>query len=875
MRLFWHSGLREDVDAELEFHLEMHVRDLTAAGRSPAAAREEAERRFGELRRVREACISIDQRRREREHRREVFTDMLQDLWFAFRALRKSPGFALLAVLCIGLGVGVTSTILSAVHAILIRPLPYQGAEELVAIYARRAALDEHGVNIAYPDYVSWREDNKSFTDVGMWTWQALAFSGEGEPERVEGAMVTPNLFNLLGVRPLLGRNFLPEELSTTTPVRVVLLSYGLWQRRFGGDRGIVGRTITVDGFPHQVVGVMSQGFGFPDRGQAWLPFTVESWGAERANRGYAGAIARLKPGVSLTQAQRDLDVISARLVQEFPNDNRGWDAEAVSLREDLVGDMRRPLMVFLGAVGFVLLIVCANVANLMLTRGAARQREMAVRVAIGAGRQRLVRQLLTESMVLAGIGGLVGIAIAAVGVRLYGQAVPDGLPWYVTLRLDGMTVLFTVAIAVLTGILFGLMPAFRSTDLNLSGALREGTGGSGEGRQRARLRSALVVAEVALCLVLMIGAALLIQSYRALQGTQLGFERRGVLTLRLSLPRSTYDQPDKRTLFYATLFDRLAALPGISAVGSAQGIPMSGWNLQANMDIEGRPPRPEGQGLEVHYQIVSPDYFKTLEIPLIRGRNFTRFDRDTLNPVVLINQSLARKEFAGEDPLGKRIKLGGPGPWATIVGVVGDFRHYRLPQPMGPAVYYSYFGAPGYTQTLAIRTRGDPLDALPQVRGVLHELDPNLPAFQEQSLEQAVDRALWRQRLQGQVLGFFAALALVLAAVGIYGVISYGVAQRTRELGVRMALGASKGRVVGLVVRQGVLLALLGLGLGLAGALALTGVLTRLLYEVRATDLGTFIAVPLVLGAVAVLASWLPALRAARVDPLVAMRAE
>jgi putative ABC transport system permease protein len=301
----------------------------------------------------------------------------------------------------------------------------------------------------------------------------------------------------------------------------------------------------------------------------------------------------------------------------------------------------------------------------------------------------------------------------------------------------------------------------------------------------------------------------------------------------------------------------------------------MSGWNLQASMDIEGRPPRPEGQGLEVHYQIVSPDYFKTLEIPLIRGRSFTRFDRDTLNPVVLINQSLAKKEFAGEDPLGKRIKLGGPGPWATIVGVVGDFRHYRLPQPMGPAVYYSYFGAPGYTQTLAIRTRGDPLDALPQVRGVLHELDPNLPAFQEQSLEQAVDRALWRQRLQGQVLGFFAALALLLAAVGIYGVISYGVTQRTREMGVRMALGASGSRVVRLVVRQGIVLALVGVGLGLAGALALTRVLARLLYDVPVTDLTTFIVVPLVLGGVAVVSSWLPARRAAKVDPLVAMRAE
>ena len=875
---FWQSDVREDVDDELQFHLEMRVRDLVAAGQLPAAAREEAERRFGELRAVRDACVAIDNRRRERERRREVLGDMWQDLRFAARSLRKSPAFTLLAVLCVGLGVGVTTTILSAVNAILIRPLPYDHAGELVAIYARMPAQNEHGVNISYPDYLSWRDQNRSFTQVGMYTWQAIAFSGEGEPERVDGAMVSANLFPLLGARPLLGRGFVAEE-EQAGRNRVVLLSHALWRRRFGGDSTVVGRTITVDGYPYQVIGVMPPGFGFPDRGQAWLPLTIERAGLERGNRFYAGAIARLKPGTTLADAQRDLDVISSRLLREYPRDNFGFDAEALTLREDLVGDMRRPLLIFLGAVGFVLLIVCANVANLMLTRGTGRQREIAVRLAIGAGRRRLVRQLLTESLVLAALGGAIGVAVAAMGVRLFGQAVPDGLPWYASLELDGVSLAITLALSMLTGVLFGLVPAFRSTDFELSGSLREGTGGSGEGRRRGRLRGALVVAEVALSLVLLIGAGLLLKSYRALQNVELGFDPARILTFRLSPSRLKYDTPDKRAAFYTTLFERFRALPGVKLVGSAQGIPMSGWNVQASLSIEARPARRQGEETVGHYQTMTPDYFRALGIPIVRGRGFTPDDRDTLNRVGIINESLARREFAREDPIGKRIKIGepdGPDPWVTIIGVVKDFRHYRLPQPMGPALYYPYFQQPGYTQTVAIRaTSGDPLRLLPGVLGALRALDPELPAYQVQSLEQAVDRSLWRQRLQGQVIGLFAGLALILAAIGLYGVVAYAVAQRTREVGVRMALGATGGQVVGLVVRQGAGLVGLGVALGLGGALALTGVLSKLLYEVKVTDLATFVTVPLGLVVVALIASWLPARRAARVDPLVAMRAE
>jgi predicted permease len=877
---FWRPNVSEDVDDEIRFHFEMRVRDLIAAGRTEAAAREEAMRRFGEFTAVRDACIAIDTRRRERVERREVLGHMKQDLRFAFRTLLKSPGFTLLAVLCIGLGVGVTSTILSAVNAILIRPLPYQNPDELVAVYSWAPATGERGVNISHPDYLSWRDDNRTFAQLGMWTWDVLSFSGDGEPERLDGASVTANLFPLLGVQPAMGRGFTPED-EQPNGARVILLSHALWQRRYGGQRDLVGRTITVNGFPTQVIGVMPAGFAFPDRGNAWTPLVVDQMGQSRANRFYAGALGRLKPGVTVQEAGQDLDVISARLEKEYPEDNAKWRAEAVPLREDLVGEMRRPLLIFLGAVACVLLIVCANVANLMLTRGAGRQREIAVRAAIGADRGRLVRQLITESLVLAALGGLVGLGIAAAGITLYGLAVPSGLPWYISLRLDGTTLLATLGLSAVTGVLFGVVPAFRSTAVNLTGALRDGAAGAGEGRGKHRLRSTLVVAEVTLSVVLMIGAGLLLRSYAALQGTALGFDRAQVLSFRLSLPQLKYDSPDKRRNFYASLFDRIKTIPGVETAGAAQGIPFSGWNVKTYLSMEGQPPRQRGEELDAHQQRITPDYFPALGIPILKGRGLSATDRDTLNRVAVINETLARQAFPGQDPIGKRIKRGDPTSsdrWATVVGVARDFRHYQLPEAMGPAMYLAFNEAPGYTMSVVVRMAEsvrDPMSLTPRVLGMLRELDPEIPAYEVQTLEQAVDRSLWRQRLQGQVIGLFAALGMILAAIGIYGVISYGVAQRTREVGVRMALGASRSQVVGLVLRQGMLLVGIGLVLGLIAAVGATRALTRLLYDVGATDLLTFAGVPLVLGAVALLASWLPARRASRVDPLIAMRSD
>jgi predicted permease len=868
------KSVSKDVDDELRFHIEERTRDLIAEGRTPEEARREAERRFGEVTAIREHLVADDTRQDGRNRIKRWLSDLGQDLRLAIRVLSRTPFFAFMAIASIGLGIGLSTTIFSAVNGILLRALPYQDADRLVAVYTKNVPRVITGSNIGWLEYEQWRDQNKTLTGLGLWTWTSVAFSGDADAERIDGAEVVTDLFPLLGVSPVLGRNFTAEE-GIEGKDQVVLLGYDLWQRRFGGDRGIVNRPVTIDGKPYIVIGVMPQGFAFPERGQVWMPYTPDQSAKTSGNRFLAGAIGRMKPGVQVPQVQADLDAVSMRLEQDDRQANLDWRPEVMTIRQDLTGDLRRPVQIFGVAVAFLLLIACANVAGLMLARGAARARELGVRASLGGRRGRLLRQLLTESLVIALAGGALGAWLSTFGVKMFRFAFPDSVPFYISLAVDQRALLFTFVLALAVGLLFGAWPAWRATDLDLSSVVRDG-GRGGEGPARTRARSVLVITEVALALVLTVGGALLVRSYRALMATELGFDEKGILSARLGLSEGRYPTRETRRAFMDQLLERLRSIPNVEVVGSAQGIPFSGWNVQAAFLMEGQPQAPPGQELVAHYQAITPGYFDAIGAPILKGRGFTDADRDTSNTVVVINQLMADRAFPGQDPLGHRVRTGPDEGWATVIGVVRDFRHYRLPQPMGPAVYYHYSSWAPRNQTLVLRTNlEDPTLLIPQLQAAVRAQDPEVPVYQVMTFDQAVSRSLWRQRLPGQVVGLFSVLSLVLAAVGLYGVIAYSVTRRTRELGVRMTLGASRSQVIGMVLRQASMLGLIGVGIGLLSSFWLTRFLRDLLYEVKPTDLPTMASVALFLIGVALLAGWLPARRAARVDPAIAMRSE
>jgi putative ABC transport system permease protein len=870
------GDVRAGVDDELEAHIDMLAADLVAQGVSAADARARAEREFGAVSAIRDECVAIERRRLRRLSFSENVVTILHDIKFTLRSLRSNVAFAAAAIGCTALGVGATATIFSAVYATLIRPLPFTDPDRLVAIYGAVPKRDISGSNISYGDYASWREESRSLSAVGIWTWTSPSFTdGSGDAERVDGARVAPNLFPLLGVKPILGRGFHEGEATAGNDL-VVVLGYGLWQRRFAGDRDIIGKSVTINLRPHTVVGVMPRGFAFPERGQAWLPL-VPDLTESRGNRYFAGAIGRLSDGATIDVARRELDGIMMRLEQEFPRENEGWRADIITLQQDLVGSLERPLHVFSAAVILVLIIACANVANLMLTRGATRQREIAVRTALGAGRGRIVRQLITESLILSVIGGVIGGVMTIYGVRLLRLGFPEDVPYYIPLGVNVPTLLFAAGASIVAGLAFGLVPALRATEGSLNRALREGGRGGSDGAGRVRLRNALVVGELALSVTLMIGAGLLVKSYRAISGTSLGFRQEGILSFRVALPAAKYQQWPKRLAYFEELERRLQALPQVASVGLAQGTPFSGWDVAGGVMAEGWAVPKPGEEFDTHYQFVSPTFFSTIGVPVVRGRALSERDRDTVNSVALINESFARQAFPNADPIGKRIRTGGPSsqdPWITIVGVVRDYRHYRLPRPMGPAAYFPQASYTPSQQTVVIRVRsGDAAALMPAARRVLRELDPDIPPSRIITFEQATAASLWQQRFQGLVVGVFAVLALLLAAVGIYSVISYAVAQRRREFGVRVALGAQLRDVLTLVLRDGAVLATWGVVLGLLGGALLTRYLAELLYEVQPRDPAVFGGVALGLGAVALLAVAIPAWRATAVDPLVAMR--
>ncbi|MDY7228207.1 ABC transporter permease [Hyalangium rubrum] len=805
----------------------------------------------------------------------------LQDARYALRVLRKSPGFALVAVLALALGIGANSAVFSVVNGVLLRPLPFAEPEQLVRIFGNFRAAGLERISVSIHEYRDYRDLPRALRSVAAYDQVDVTLTGQDTPERLNAITASASLMPTLGVAPTLGRNFREEEESPGQD-RVLLLTHRLWRGRFGANPNILGTTVSLDGNSYTVVGVLPEGFEYPRGTDLYIPLAPPTSSLAPGFRGrrFLDVVARLKPGVTLEAAQRDMDRVSGELVQSHPNNysqSSGWAISVVPMGEQMVGNVRGTLWVLLGAVGFVLLIACTNVANLLLARAAARGREISIRAALGAGRQRLVTQFLTESLILALAGGALGLLLAMWGLDALLALIGDGLPRATEVRLDGRVVLFTLGVSVLTGVMFGLVPALQASRADLHGALREGTRGTG-GRASGRTRAVLVVSQVALALVLLVGAGLFMRSFLALQAVDAGFDSQGVLTARLSLPTERYPEVAQRANFMRDFVARVQALPGVESAGVVNLLPLTGHS-DRSLDVEGKPKGPtDTPWPAVEYRVVSPDYHKVLRIPLLQGRLLTEADSFEAPHSVVINESTAKALWSGEDPIGRRIRLhrnDGEGPWATVVGVVQDVKEWGLDQPARPVAYHAALQQGMSGAYLVVRTRQGPEALLASLQTELRAVDSNLPLFDVAPLESVVDDSVSQRRFSMLLLMMFAAGAVVLASLGIYGVIAYTVTLRTRELGIRMALGARQGEVLSLMVGHGLRLTLLGVGIGLALALALGRLLSAMLYGIQAHDPLTFLGVAALLTGVALVASWLPARRAARVDPAITLRAE
>ena len=810
----------------------------------------------------------------------DSFAELTQDLRFAGRQLAKSPGFTLIAVLTLALGVGATTAIFSVVYGVVLRALPWRQPDRLVRPLFLGTEGDVHGA-FSPPNFLDLRAQSKTLSGVTAVTQGTLNLSGDGgEPERLPAARVSANYFDVLGARPFQGRGFAPGEDQPNAPL-VAILSEELWRRRFGGDPGIVGRSITLDGQPRTVVGVLKRGEQLPGAADVWVPLVFSK--DEMGQRGavWFAAIARLAPGATLERAKAELDVIGRRLSTQYPEDNAGYfkTMTVESLLERTIGPTRRPMLILLGAVLLVLLIACVNVANLLLVRAAAREGEIVIRASLGAGRGRIVRQLLTESLVLALAGGAAGVGLAAWLTRFLVTRAPRDIPRLEEIGLDGTALLFALVVSLLTGVLFGLAPAIQTSRADLSAALREGTRGS-KGRAGTLVRSLLVALEMAFAVMLLAGAGLLIRSFGRLQQVDPGFNPKGVVSFRIDLPTTKYSDDPKLRSFTSALMERVERLPGVTAsAATVYGLPFEGNVNVLTFDVVGRPPKPPGQEDSMRIAAATPGYFRTMGIPVRRGREFTAQDRNGGQQAVVINETAARQFFSGEDPLGKRIELG----WSVdnvprggeIVGIVADFKQDSLDRQIDPQLFLSYDQAPLESLSVVLRTAQSPQAMADAIRTQVRELDPALPIFDLKPMTEAVAATTAQSRFYMLLLGGFAAISLVLAAVGIYGVITYAVRQRTQEIGIRMALGATHERVLRMVVGQGLVLAIVGAGAGLLLAFLSTRWMRSLLFEVQATDPSTYAAVAAVLVLVAVTASYLPARRAAQTDPQLALRGE
>ena len=867
--LFDGGALDEGLDEELRYHLDRQAAAYVAGGMTPAEARRAARRDFGDVTQSKERC-------REARGVRPV-EDLRQDVLFGLRVLRRNPVFSLVAVVTLALGIGANTALFSITNAVVFRPLPFAESERLVTLWECSAKSEQSRVIVSPANYLDWREQTRSFEEMGAYTEDFYNLSEEAaRPERVAGANATPSLFKALGVQPLLGRTFLPEE-GRPDAERVVLLSYGLWQRRFGGDPNIVGKTIKVNGPDFTIVGVLPPDFIIsPRRYEIFTSIRFDD--RQRVNRRgrYLTVIARLRPGVTAAQARAEMNAVGARLGAQYPDENAGRGATTHPLEGLITGGARTALLTLLGAVGFTLLIACANVANLLLGQAAGRRKEMAVRAALGAGRLRLVRQMLTESLTLSLAGGVAGLLLAKWGVGLLVSISPASLPRAEQAGLDLRVLGFTLLVSTLTGLVFGLVPALQASRVDLTEALKSGARAAGGGR-RSLARGTLVAAEVALSLVLLVGAGLLVKSFVRLTEVELGFDPTHVVAADISLP-FRYNTPQARTEFYRQLLTRVESLPGVSSAAVSQSVPLSGEEHGAQFMVGGRAPAPDGSDRYGSiYHRVSEGYFKTLGVRLLKGRILNERDTAGAPGVALVNETLARKVFPGEDPLGRQIVLAGdatPRP-REIVGVVSDTRYVTPDLEPSPEIYVSYLAEPWHHMSLAVRAGSDPQALVNGMREELSAMDRDVPLANVKEMEQYVSDSVSPQRFSALLLTVFAVAALGLAALGVYGVISNSVARRTHEIGIRLALGARRGDVLRLVVGRGMRPVLLGLGAGLAGACALTRLLESLLYGVSAFDPSVFAGVSLLLAATALAACYLPARRATRVDPMTALRHE
>ncbi len=816
-----------------------------------------------------------------------MIADLWQDLRYGARMLMKQPGFAVVAALTLALGIGANTALFSLVNAVLLRQLPFEQPERLVWIWVRVTDRDRGVFSI--PDFIDYRDQNQTLEQMTAFTIWGTNLTDQGDPERLQGMRISANAFETLGVEAAFGRTLLPEDDKLGSP-RVVVLSYGLWQRRFGADPGLIGKTLTLNGESYAVAGVLPAHFIFPLReAELAIPLAMEA-DPKRKERGdhFLRVVAQLKSGVSPRQAQAEMDSIAQRLRQQYPETNAKLvGVKVVPLHDEIVGNFRLALLVLLGAVGLVLLIACSNLANLLLARASARHKEIAIRTALGATRGRIVRQLLTESLLLAVAGGGLGLLLAAWGVHLLLALSPADLPRAQEINLDGSVLGFTLAVSILAGMIFGLALALQASKVDLNQELKGASRGSGDGPAGNRVRSLLVISEVALSLVLLASAGLFIKSFQRLQGVNPGFEAKHLLAARLSLPTGRYSRPDAVAGFYERLRPRIERLPGVESVSPVSILPLSGLTPSVEFTSLEHPPSSLAEIPAAQYRMIGPGYFHTMKIPLLQGREFTERDRADAPGVVIINQTLARRFWPGGNPLGSHLKLddsdGNPPPRAVeIVGVVGDVKHVGLDDEPAPGIYVPYYQIPQARMTWAtnnmywvVRTATDPMTLAAAVRREAAAVDKDVPASSIRSMEQYLAASVAPRRFNLQLLSAFAVAALILAATELYGVISYSVEQRTREIGLRMALGAQGRDVLRLVVREGMRLALIGVAVGLICALIITRLMTSLLFEVSANDPVTFAVIALSLIVVALLACYLPARKATKVDPMIALRGE